>query len=190
MELSKALRERRSIRKFKSDPVSREILEQLLETVLWAPSGRNTQTWKFAVLTGKKKDEFLRLSEPTIAHIDPELRELFSDKMRLFIHGYFRNFGGAPAIIVVVTKDSEKPEVAAANLQSAAAAMYNLLLLAHEAGVGTCWMTGHMAVEQEVMELIGCEGCRLVGVTPIGYPDQIPPVPPRKPGKILWLDEL
>lgn len=189
MELTKALRERRSIRKFKSDSVSREMLEGLLETALWAPSGRNTQNWKFAVLTGKKKDQFLRLSESVIEHVDPELRELFNDKMRLFIHGYFRDCGGAPAIIVAVTENSDKPEVSAANMQSAAAALYNLMLLAHEAGLGTCWMTGHMAVEQQLMELIGCEGYRLVGVTPIGYPDQTPPVPPRKAGKILWLDE-
>jgi len=189
MELFKAMQERRSIRKFKPDPVDRKLLEELIQKSMWAPSGTNTQPWKFVVLTEKKKEEFLQLSNLVIEAVDETLKQQFGDKMRLFIHGYFRDFGGAPALVVVLTQNNENQEGIQANYESASAAMYNLLLLAHEAGLGTCWMTGHLAVEKKVLELVGCTDYRLVGVTPIGYPDQSPPVPPRKGDKLLWLDK-
>ena len=53
MEVIEAIRNRRSIRSFKSDPVPREVLEDLLEVSRWAPNASNTQPWEFAVLGGK-----------------------------------------------------------------------------------------------------------------------------------------
>lgn len=188
MELYQAMRERRSIRKFKTDPVPRGLLEDILQRATWAPSGMNTQPWKFIVLTGEKKAEFLKLSDQAVQIVDESLKERFNDKMRFFIHGYFRDLGGAPAVIVAVTVAPKRDEEIQASYQSTAAALYNLMLLAHEAGLGTCWMTGHLALEQAVLALVGFPDCRLVGVTPIGYPDQSPPVPPRKGDSILWLD--
>ncbi len=53
MEIIEAIRARRSIRSFKPDPVPREILEELLDACRWAPSARNAQPWRFAVLGGR-----------------------------------------------------------------------------------------------------------------------------------------
>ena len=57
MEVIEAIRSRRSIRSFKPDPVPREVLEELLDVCLWAPSASNTQPWEFAVLGGEKIEE-------------------------------------------------------------------------------------------------------------------------------------
>ena len=57
MDIIQAIRTRRSIRSFRPDPVPKEILIEILETCLWAPSSSNTQTWEFAVLGGKVLDE-------------------------------------------------------------------------------------------------------------------------------------
>lgn len=57
MEIIEAIRTRRSIRNFRPDPVPKEILKEILETCIWAPSSSNTQTWEFAVLGGKVLDE-------------------------------------------------------------------------------------------------------------------------------------
>ena len=186
MELLQALKERRSIRKFKPEPVPRELLDEVAQKALWAPSGMNTQPWKFVILTGERKDLFLEISGKAITYMDSRLKELFNDKMRSFIHGYFKDLGGAPAVAVVLAEASETEVYMLSNYESATAAMYNLLLLAHEAGLGTCWMTGQIWIEKEVVEFLGFPGWRLVGVTPIGYPDQTPPVPPRKDGAIVW----
>lgn len=57
MEILDAIRTRRSIRAFKPEPVPREALEELIDVCHWAPSGRNAQPWRFAVLGGAVLDE-------------------------------------------------------------------------------------------------------------------------------------
>ena len=57
MEVIEAIRNRRSIRSFKPDPVPRKVLEELLDVCRWAPSGGNIQPWHFAVLGGKVLDK-------------------------------------------------------------------------------------------------------------------------------------
>lgn len=52
MDVIEAIYQRKSIRGFKSDPVSREVLEKILESACRAPSAMNTQPWEFIVLTG------------------------------------------------------------------------------------------------------------------------------------------
>ena len=56
-----------------------------------------------------------------------------------------------------------------------------------EAGLGACWMTGPLWVEDAVLEYLGCPEWGLIGITPIGWPDQTPPTPPRKHQDIEWL---
>ncbi|HXZ36796.1 MAG TPA: nitroreductase family protein, partial [Thermodesulfobacteriota bacterium] len=57
MELAEAIKGRRSIRKFKAQPVPREKLEKILELAMWAPSGMNRQDWYFVVVQGPKREE-------------------------------------------------------------------------------------------------------------------------------------
>ena len=64
MDIIEAIRTRRSIRAFKSDLISKNVLEELLDVCRWAPSGGNTQPWHFAVFGGKLLDEVtVRLEE-------------------------------------------------------------------------------------------------------------------------------
>ena len=95
MELLQALKERHSIRKFKPELVPRELLDKVVQKSLWAPSGMNTQPWKVVILTGERKDLFLEISGKAINYMDLRLKELFNDKMRSFIHRYFKDLGGA-----------------------------------------------------------------------------------------------
>jgi len=57
MKIIEAIRTRRSIRSFKADPVPRKVLEEILDTCRWAPSGGNVQPWHFAILGGKVLEE-------------------------------------------------------------------------------------------------------------------------------------
>ncbi len=61
MKLDDAIRERKSVRAFKSDPVSKEVLSEILTTALRAPSWSNVQPWEFAVATGDKLAEINRV---------------------------------------------------------------------------------------------------------------------------------
>jgi nitroreductase len=57
MDIAEAIKQRKSIRAFKSDPVPKEILKQMMELALRAPSWGNTQPWEFAIVTGEKLEE-------------------------------------------------------------------------------------------------------------------------------------
>ena len=186
MELRRAIEERRSIRKFTSKPVERALLEELLKKSLWAPSGMNRQPWKFVVVEGETLNRLLKLSVNLAEHMDTALR-VFNDKMRQFIKGYFRDLGGAKTVVACLSKAEEGYLEDHTNMVSCAAALYNFLLLAHEAGIATCWMTGYDEVEKEFLNILGVSGYKLVGVTPVGYADQSPPIPPRKNEDIVWL---
>lgn len=189
MELLQAIKERRSIRKFTGQPIERALLEKVIKNAMWAPSGMNTQPWKFMVLEGAAKDQLIEISNKAIDQLDKRMRELFGDKMRTFIRGYFKDLGGAPSVVVVLTADHEHDVYMLSSVQSTAAAVQNLCLLAHEAGLSTCWMTGQLWVEKDILEFLGMsEGYRLEAIVPIGYNGQSvePPVPPRKDEEIIW----
>ncbi len=62
MDLYEAIKGRRSVRKFKSTPVPKDLIEKIFEVSLWAPSGMNRQTWKFFVLAGGCKEELVSIS--------------------------------------------------------------------------------------------------------------------------------
>lgn len=189
MNLLEAIKERRSIRRFKPDPVPRALLEKVIKDALWAPSAMNTQPWKFFVFTGAKKDQLIDIAGRCIVKLDTRLKTLFKENMRTLVHGYFKDLGGAPAVVVVITRQPETEGYLDGSYQSAAAAFYNFLLLCHEAGLGTCWMTGPLWVEDEILAFLDhSRGWRLLALTPVGYPDQTPPVPPRKHEDIIWLE--
>ncbi len=71
MELWEAIRERKSIRVFKPDPVPRKLIEKVLAAGLEAPSSANMQPWEFMVVCGEDKDKLSR-----------SLLQAFSDKGR------------------------------------------------------------------------------------------------------------
>jgi nitroreductase len=202
MDLIEAIKGRRSIRKFSPEPIPRELLARIIEDALWAPSGMNKQAWSVWVVTGRVKDDLVRLIGESGPHLLRRLEKLFGQKMIALTMSFFRTAGDAPAVILVSIPredltltpemsefdrhEAEHDRLGAA--QSASALMQNLCLLAYEAGLGTCWMNGPLFLQKEINELLGIEGEDLMAVIPIGYPIQEPPLPPRKPGKVRWIE--
>ena len=91
MDLYEAIKGRRSIRRFKSDPVPKDVLEKILQMAIWAPSGMNLQNWFFLVVTGDQKDNLVEIVSTSFAHIEPVLNEVFSEKpkVREFTRKFF-----------------------------------------------------------------------------------------------------
>jgi len=74
MDIVQAIRQRKSIRAFKPDPVPREIMKEVLELALRAPSWEDTQPWEFAIVTGKKLEEIRQASlERIVEKQNPDL---------------------------------------------------------------------------------------------------------------------
>ena len=187
MELQEAVMTRRSVRKYKDTPVPREVLEQLLETACWAPSAENMQPWYFVALT---QQEDIRLLQETMERVSeamkPHLEELYPRHPRIVkdVTGFLRRLGGAPVYVLVFLQQDYGP-VRDSMLESTAAAIQNLLLAAHEKGLGTCWVnaaTG-LGYGPALRELFAPEKGEFVSLVTLGYSEQKPRTPGRKPGR-------
>ncbi|MEM3737293.1 MAG: nitroreductase family protein [Candidatus Bathyarchaeia archaeon] len=150
MDVSKAIRLRRSIRKYKPQPVEGEKLMRILEAGRLAPSARNRQPWHLVVVT------------------DPATRG------RLY-HSYAKDWFVSAPVILVVCADPEVAWVRADGEEywkvDAAIALQNMILAATEEGLGTCWVADFK--ESLVKEILGIpSNIRVVAMTPLGYPDE------------------
>jgi nitroreductase len=186
MELYEAITGRRSVRKYKETPVDREILEKIFDAALWAPSGMNAQNWKFYVVSGERKEELVRICSASIDYVEPELQERFAAKPKIIeaIRAFFRRLGRAPVVACAYFEPTRLDQATA--IQNVAAAIQNLLLAAYAEGLGTCWMTGPVAVADEISRFLGVDDLTLVAVITMGYPDETPRVPPRRPDRVIY----
>lgn len=201
MNLSEIVKNRRSIRKFENREIPEDVLKEVLEDALWAPSGMNRQNWDVLVVRGEKKEKLLEVIAGAGTFLKPRLEKNFPEKMVNITLQFFRKLGGAPVILLVYMPRiyvEFRPEMSnleryriehdrLVNLLGAGALIQNILLLAQARGLGTCWMTGPKYVEDQINEFLEIQDKELVSVIPIGYPDQKPPAPPRKDEKIRWI---
>ncbi len=158
MELMEAIKGRRSIRKYKPDPVPEDTLQKVFEGMRWAPSWANTQCWELIVVKDPKaKFEILRaVPETNMAHSAmteaPIILVLCGKKA---VSGYS---GGKPA---TVRGDWM--------MFDTGLAMQSLCLAAHAVGLGTVIVGffDHKKAE-EILNLP--ENVVVVAMTPLGYP--------------------
>ena len=186
MELRDAIRGRRSVRRFRPDPVPKEVIEDILEAATWAPSAMNRQDWYFVVVTGSRLKELLEVFAGAFAAIEPVLQERFKDKPKVVeaTRKFFHGMGGAPAVILAY---AGKLPTGGDDVCSTALAVQNLMLSAYEHGLGATWTDGVLAGAAQINELVGMSDKKLVCAIPVGYPDEVPVAPGRRPDKVLWL---
>ena len=173
-EVIKAMKERRSIRKFKAEMPPKADLEQIVEAGLYAANGRGKQ----AVIT--------------IAVTDKELRDKLSAVNNEIMGGPEGNdpFYGAPAILIVLA-NKEVPTAP----YDGSLVMGNLMLAAHSLGLGSIWI--HRAKEefempeyQKLLKDLGIEGeWDGIGHCAVGYIDgENPAAAPRNDGRVFWVE--
>lgn len=173
-----AIRERRSVKQVRLDPVPRDLIEQVLEAAVWAPNHHLTQPWRFFVLTGSARDA---LGE--VLARDPALS---ADKREAIRQKPLR----APVVIAVaVEPDPRRPlldEIAAG-----VAAIQNMLLAAHALGLGAIWRTGRAIEDPAVKAFFGLsDRAVLLGFIYLGFPATVPEPPARRPASecTIWFD--
>lgn len=192
MDLTETIKTRRSIRRFKDTPVPREVLEEIIELALWAPSNYNMQGWYFVVVQGEKKDQVVQAMASHASSWLGNIKQLFPEKMVGMMQHFFATMGGAPVMVFVYTEKTREhltymPLEVEPGYPSACAALQNLLLAAHDRGLGACWIQACCIIEDEINQLLGVQGKMMVAGVPLGYPDQSPPTPPRKGEKVRWI---
>ena len=156
MDLKTAIHTRRSVRKYKSTPVPKELVLEILASANLAPSATNRQPWEFVVVHRSYLDrleEILKeafrervagVSEEAMRRAikDLSLPEDGSGDRLKGLGTFYRTLGGAPIAIGVCLPREKDPWVYKNNLSDSAAAIENLLLAAWDKGLGTCWLTG------------------------------------------------
>ncbi|WP_371368145.1 Bifunctional F420 biosynthesis protein FbiB [Sporomusa rhizae] len=195
MEFFTLVKSRRSVRKYKTEPVSKENILKLLDCANWAPSASNRQPWEFLVVSGawiKRLSESYRdIVEKFTSNVKiKNIGNIASNKAFL---RFASDYGSAPVVVVVLVKKHSDPKEAKADLESASAAMENFVLAAANLGLGTCWMTGPLYDENGLHDILSIQDDKeIVAVTPLGYPEDTPkPVPRKDPNlekKIIWLE--
>jgi len=176
MEFYEVIRNRRAVRKYKPDTVPEEVVYKILDAANWAPSGMNTQSWEFLVVSGEKLkamgESWARICEPIVAKMEPDQREAYLASAQ--------NYFGAPLVIIALAPVGINDAQSKMHLEGVCAAFQNLLLAAYAEGLGSCWMTGPLQEEALLRELLSIgDDKQIVAVTPIGYPEYIPKAPPR-----------
>ncbi len=188
MELMEAIRGRRSVRRYQDREVPRELLEELMEAACWAPSADNLQPWYFVVLTKPEDIALLRETmEKVSEEIKPYLQEMFPRHPRVVAEttGFLRRLGGAPVYVLAFLQKDYGSHTRDAAIESTAAAIQNLHLAAHERGLGTCWVnaaTG-LGYGPVLQQLFAPDKGEFVSLISVGWPDQNPRTPSRKPGR-------
>lgn len=170
-ETLETIKSRRSIRKYKEDSIPEDILNKIIEAGTYAPSGMGKQSTIILAVTNK------------------EVRDKLS-KINASIMGSTNDpFYGAPVVLVVLADKSVRTHVYDGSL-----VMENLMLTAHDLGVGSCWI--HRAKEtfeteegKELLKSLGIEGeYEGIGNCILGYPDgELPVAKQRKDNFVYWV---
>lgn len=167
------MKTRRSVRKFKSEMIAAELIDQIVEAGTFAASGHDRQPWAFVVVTNKEIRD--KLSAANASFMDTPIPDPFY---------------GAPVIVAVLTKTS-----APTYLYDGSLAIGNMMLAAHTLGVSSCWIHRAKQVFNEPewkawLEEIGVEGeYEGIGHLALGYSDgPEPKARPRKEGRIFRVD--
>lgn len=156
-DLMEIIRTRRSIRAFQKRPVERELIYKIIEAGRWAPSACNKQAWKFLVIDN--------------AEIKKELAERIRTKASK------RLMQETPVLVYVLYNKYVNPEKHA-NVQSASAAIQNMLLSAHSLKLGACWFSHFF--DDLVRERFQIpDEYAIIATILLGYPGKTPPPPKR-----------
>lgn len=197
MDALDCIRSRMSIRKFKKDPIPKEVLTEIINTAKWSPSYKNSQPWEVLIISGKKKDE---LSDLLISHLEsgdkpaPDIPEptgwpeniykRIDEHMRRRSEYFgidltdpnilkrakianFRFYGAPHGIFLFQDKDLPLWSLFDIGLFA-----QSLMLAAHAMGIGTVPQAFLTDYSKSIKEFLGIpETKRLVLGISIGYPD-------------------
>lgn len=194
----------RAMRRLKSDPVSPELLERVLEAGVQAPSGMNTQPWKFVVLREPDSkrwfaERYKRAIESRFGGLQPPADD-HSPLMRQWRALLYQteHMQDSPVLLLVCGQrdwpfrvpEAERVGLAPPNYGAIYPCVQNILLACRAVGLGAALTTMHQVFEQELAERFAIPDDYGVVVTiPIGYPlGRFGPVSRRPASEVTYFE--
>jgi nitroreductase len=183
-----AIKQRTSVRRYRPDPVARDVVEHLLECAVRAPNHKLTQPWRFAVITGEAKE---RYAEIRAGHRLKRFADTSQPEARAAAEKVRREVVETPLHIVVMTAVSPDEITREEDYAATMMAVANLMIAAESLGLGTYLKTGGVMQDPYLAKLIGvAENFRVVGLISLGYPLEQEAPRRRKPAAELtrWIE--
>ena len=182
MNTLEAIAQRRSIRRFKDAPISDDTLETILNAAIQAPSGKNRQPWRFVVVKEEKRAEMVRVMREGIDWAEEMGVEPGSSRWTAKVMEH------APVTVFIFNPYGEhkfgKPPWEQrwdpVGVQSAGAAIQNMLLAAQDLGLGSLWICDVYYALDGLCKWMDRED-QMIAAVSLGYPDEQPDARPRKP---------
>ena len=187
MELKTAIEKRTSIRSFRDEPIPVGDLKELVRRAGQAPSVNNYQPWKFYAITRKRMlEEMADVVKQRIEEL-PANQSIASKNIKAQVEWFATFFQDAPAVIALAMEDYEsvlEKGVAISHqdinilrnypdIQSAGAAIQNILLSAVDMGYGACWLSAPMMAKEDLEKMIGIEEpFHLMAFVAVGMPSK------------------
>ncbi len=147
MTLLDEIRSRRSIRKYREETVSDQLINEILEAGRWAPSGMNNQPWRFVVIKDKT----------------------FKTKLSAMTH--YSGIVAGSDFCVAVFYNSPAGYHREKDIMSIGACIQNMLLYAHHLGIGSVWLGEILKNKDKISEILGVsQGNEFMALIAFGYP--------------------
>lgn len=189
-DLRTFLRTRRSVRRFKPDPVPDSVLRDILHTATFAPSAHNRQPWRFVVLTDSSAK--IQLSDAMAEEFQRDLQkdQVPHEEIAKRVNRSRERITGAPVVVVLCLDMSEMDEYPDTRrkkaeyiiaTQSAANAGMQLLLAAHAERLGGVWVCSPMFAQETVQKALNISSTwEPQAMFLLGYPAETPAFRERK----------
>ena len=187
------IKTRRSIKTYLPNEVPKRTIYKILDAGRWSPSAHNAQPWRFIVVTDSSIRRKLAEAMASAWDEDMVMDGVPPSIRRRVVEDSIERFAEAPVLIIAsVTMEDmdkypderrQKTEHTMAT-QSLAAAVQNMLLAAHSAGLGSCWFCAPLFCQDVVREVLRIPGnVEPQALITLGHPSGRVDPPPRKPVK-------
>jgi len=162
IKLLDVIRSRRSVRKYRKEPVTDLLINEILEAGRWAPSGMNNQPWRFVVIKDKS----------------------FKEKLSAMTH--YSSIVAVSDFSVAVFYNSPSGYHREKDLMSIGACIQNMLIYSHHLGIGSVWLGEILKNSDKINELLGINPANeFMALIAFGYPDEEVISERRKMNEIL-----
>jgi nitroreductase len=159
---------------FKNDPIPNELLLELLNVAIWAPTHGNRQPWRFILYTGEGRFAFANAVIGTYSAEEKEKNGAIR----------FEYFTTIPAHLLIVMPEDPRQKQWEEDFAAACCLIQNFQLAAWEKGIGVVWKTNNFIFDPRFREAARIQpGEKIVGALHIGYPGLVPEARPRKPAE-------
>jgi nitroreductase len=181
-ETLESIKNRRSIRKFEDKELTKQQIEEIIESGRLAPSARNDQNWKFIAVTNKELIK--EMSDYVVNIVIDNPKYSFVKERKAIIDDPI--LYSAPAVIFIVAEEDDKWSTINCSL-----AAENMMIYAHSIGIGSCFigMARFVNENQELVEKLKVpQGCVIQATLVFGYADEKPEFKERNKDNVTWID--